>query len=62
MSLLFLIPFIIGLIADYVSTQLPDEGAEILSITSALTLLLSVVLAPWQLKLLLLMLLLRKIH
>lgn len=59
MSLLFLIPLTIGLVTGYVSKCLTDEEASLLGLASAISLGLSLVLAPWQIQLLLLLLIVR---
>ncbi len=56
-SLLFLIPLGIGLISAYLSQKAVDDLAEIIDFASTVNLILSVILAPWQLHLLLIMLL-----
>lgn len=49
MSLFFLLPLVIGLTAAHLSQQAVDDLAEILGIASGISLMLSLVLAPWQL-------------
>lgn len=49
MSLFFLIPLVIGLAAAHLSQQAVDDLAEILGVASGSSLMLSLVLAPWQL-------------
>jgi hypothetical protein len=57
MSLTFLIPLGIGLITVYFSQQAIDDLAELINFTSVISLILSVILAPWELKFLLFVLL-----
>lgn len=49
MSLFFLIPLVIGLATAHLSQQTVDDLAEILGVASGISLMLSLVLAPWQL-------------
>lgn len=54
MSLLFLIPLVIGLVAARSSRRCTDDLAELTGFVAALSLILSLVLAPWQILFLLL--------
>lgn len=54
MSLLFLIPLVIGLLAARSSKKCTDDLAELTGFVAALSLILSLVLAPWQILFLLL--------
>lgn len=49
MSLFFLIPLAIGLATTHLSQRAVDDLAEILGVASGISLMLSLVLAPWQL-------------
>lgn len=48
MSLFFLIPLAVGLAIVHISQRAVDDLAEILGVASGISLLLSLVLAPWQ--------------
>jgi hypothetical protein len=48
MSLSFLIPLAVGLAIDHISQRAIDDLAEILGVASGISLMLSLVLAPWQ--------------
>jgi len=50
MSLLFLIPLVVSLITAAISQKSTDDLAEILGLSSLVGLFLSLVLAPWQLQ------------
>lgn len=54
MSLLFLIPLVIGLLAARSSKRYANDLAELIGFVAALSLILSLVLAPWQILFLLL--------
>jgi hypothetical protein len=58
MPLYFLIPLAIGLATAHLSQQAAADLAEFLGVASGTSLLLSLVLAPWQLLLLMMMVLL----
>jgi hypothetical protein len=63
MSLSFLIPLMIALIAGYISQQLADTDLTVFwGLASVISWLLSVALAPWQLQFLLLVFLLFSIE
>ncbi|MGH1395939.1 MAG: hypothetical protein ACRAVC_18215 [Trichormus sp.] len=54
MPLFFLIPLVTGLATGYISQKCHDETAYIISLFTILSLILSLILAPWQIQLLLL--------
>ncbi|WP_066377171.1 MULTISPECIES: hypothetical protein [unclassified Anabaena] len=54
MPLLFLIPLVTGLATGYISKKCHDEIAYLVSIFTILSLILSLVLAPWPIQLVLL--------
>lgn len=56
MRLFFLIPLTISLAASYVFKNSADEIAELTGLVIVVSLILSLVLAPWQFQLLVLML------
>lgn len=56
MRLLFLVPLMLGLVVSYIFNDSADETAEIVGLVTAAGLALSLVLAPWQLQILVLML------
>lgn len=56
MHLLFLIPLTTGLVAGYIFKDCADEMAYLTGVLAAISLILSLVLAPWQIQLLILML------
>lgn len=56
MHLIFLIPLMTGLAAGYILKNCADEMAYLTGSVAAFSLILSLVLAPWQLQLLVLML------
>lgn len=57
MSFFFLIPLATGLATTHLSQEAAADLAEILGVASGISLLLSLVLAPWQILLLMMMLL-----
>jgi hypothetical protein len=56
MRLLFLIPIATGLISGYIAQKSDDEMAYLTSAFAIFSLLLSLILAPWQIQLLILLL------
>ena len=56
MPLFFLIPLFTGLITGYLSKKCNDEIAYITGLFAVISLILSLVLAPWQIQLVLLIL------
>ena len=58
MCLLFLIPLTITLVAGYIFKDSAADIAELMILTTVFSLILSLVLAPWQLQLLVLILVL----
>jgi len=54
MPLFFLIPLVTGLATGYISQKCRDEIGYIISIFTIISLILSLILAPWQVQLLLL--------
>jgi hypothetical protein len=56
MPLFFLIPLFTGLVTGYFSKQCHDEIAYITGLFTVISLVLSLVLAPWQIQLVLLVL------
>ena len=54
MCLLFLIPLTITLVAGYIFKDSAADIAELMILTTVFSLILSLVLAPWQLQLLVL--------
>lgn len=56
MSLLFLIPLTIGLAVSYLFKNSTDDIAELTSLSTVACLIVSLILAPWQLKVVVLML------
>lgn len=56
MHLLFLIPLMTSIVAGYIFKNSADELADITDSVTLVSLILSLVLAPWQLQLLVLML------
>ena len=56
MCLLFLIPLTITLVAGYIFKDSAADIAELMILTTVFSLILSLVLAPWQLQLLVLIL------
>lgn len=55
MSLLFLVPMTLSLVTASMAQKANDDLAEIIGLAAILSLLLSFVLAPWQLQLLILL-------
>jgi len=55
MSLFFLIPMSLSLAIAVISQQSSDDLAEITGLAAIVTLILSLVLAPWQLQLFILL-------
>jgi hypothetical protein len=55
MPMFFLVPLVAGLATGYISKKCQDEVAYLTSIFTVLSLVLSLVLAPWQIQALLLM-------
>jgi len=58
MPMLFLVPLVAGIATGYISKKCQDELAYLTGIFTALSLVLSLVLAPWQIQALLLILVL----
>lgn len=56
MDLLFLFPLTISLVAGYIFKNSADEIAYLMGSVTVVSIILSLVLAPWQLQLLVLML------
>ena len=56
MALFFLIPLFAGLATGYLSKRCSDELAYITSVFTIVSLVVSIVLAPWQIQLMLLVL------
>jgi hypothetical protein len=54
MPLFFLIPLATGLATGYISQKCHDETGYIISLFTILSLILSLILAPWQIQLFLL--------
>jgi predicted membrane protein len=54
MPLLFIIPLLAGLIAGYIFKTSTDEIGQLTGVVAAISLILSLVLAPWQLQVLIL--------
>jgi predicted membrane protein len=54
MPLLFLIPLFTGLVTGYIFKNSTDEIGQIIGVVAAISLVLSLILAPWQVQLLLL--------
>ncbi len=54
MPLLFVIPLLTGLIAGYIFKTTTDEIGQLTGVVAAISLILSLVLAPWQLQVLML--------
>jgi hypothetical protein len=54
MPLFFLIPLFTGLATGYISQKCHDEIGYIISLFTILSLILSLILAPWQIQLFLL--------
>ncbi|BAT55553.1 hypothetical protein NOS3756_45410 [Nostoc sp. NIES-3756] len=54
MPMFFLVPLVAGLATGYISKKCQDEVAYLTSIFTVLSLVLSLVLAPWQIQALLL--------
>ncbi|MFB2769760.1 DUF4278 domain-containing protein [Pelatocladus sp. BLCC-F211] len=54
MTLLFVIPLFTGLVAGYVFKKSTDEIGQIIGVVAAISLALGLILAPWQVQLLLL--------
>lgn len=55
MSLFFLIPMSFSLVIAVISQQVSDDLAEITGLAAIVALILSLVLAPWQLQLFILL-------
>lgn len=55
MSLFFLIPMMVGFVTASISRKSADDLAEIVGLASILSLALSLVLAPWQIQLIILL-------
>jgi len=58
MKLVFLIPLTIGLVTGYISQNADEDIKYITAVISAITLILSLIFAPWQIQLLILILVL----
>jgi hypothetical protein len=58
MALFFLVPLLTGLVTGYLSKKCHDEVAYLISVFTVISLFVSLVLAPWQIQLLLLILVL----
>jgi hypothetical protein len=56
MSLIFLLPMSLSLVIAVISQQSSDDLAEITGLAAIVSLILSLVLAPWQLQLFILLL------
>lgn len=56
MPLFFLIPLFVGLLTGYISKKCHDEIAYIISLFTIISLILSLILAPWQIQVVLLIL------
>ncbi|ABA21158.1 conserved hypothetical protein [Trichormus variabilis ATCC 29413] len=54
MPMFFLVPLLAGLATGYISQKCQDEVAYIISTFTVLSLIVSLVLAPWQIQTLLL--------
>lgn len=54
MPMFFLVPLLAGLTTGYISKKCQDEVAYLTGIFTVLSLVLSLVLAPWQIQVLLL--------
>ncbi|MBD2254495.1 hypothetical protein [Nostoc parmelioides] len=54
MPMFFLVPLVAGLATGYISKKCQDEVAYIISTFTVLSLIVSLVLAPWQIQTLLL--------
>ncbi len=54
MPLLFVIPLFTGLVAGYIFKKSTDEIGQIIGVVAAISLALGLILAPWQVQLLLL--------
>jgi predicted membrane protein len=54
MTLLFVIPIFTGLVAGYIFKKSTDEIGQIIGVVAAISLALGLILAPWQVQLLLL--------
>lgn len=55
MHLLFLIPLIFGLVASYIALNAEAEIAYLTAVITAISLTISLILAPWQIQLLILL-------
>jgi len=62
MPLFFLVPLFTGLVTGYISKKCHDEVAYLISVFTAISLFVSLVLAPWQFQLMLLILVLISTH
>ncbi|AKG23555.1 hypothetical protein [Calothrix sp. 336/3] len=51
MPLFFLIPLSMGLVTGYVYQKTTDEIGQLIGIVAVISLVLSIVLAPWQIQL-----------
>jgi uncharacterized membrane protein (Fun14 family) len=56
MALFFLVPLFTGLVTGYLSKKCHDEVAYLIGVFTVISLFISLVLAPWQIQLLLLIL------
>ncbi len=56
MHLFFLIPLVTSLVAGYIFNNYADEMAYLMGSITVVSIILSLVLAPWQIQLLILML------
>ena len=55
MHLLFLIPLLLGLVAGYISQNAATEIAYLTTTISIVSLFASIIIAPWQIQLLILL-------
>jgi uncharacterized membrane protein (Fun14 family) len=62
MPLFFLVPLFTGLVTGYLSKKCHDEVAYLIGVFTTISLFISLVLAPWQIQLILLMLVLISTH
>lgn len=62
MPLFFLVPLFTGLVTGYLSQKCHDEVAYLIGVFTAISLFVSLVLAPWQIQLVLLILVLISTH
>ncbi|MBD2345498.1 hypothetical protein [Anabaena subtropica] len=55
MPMFFLVPLVAGLATGYISKKCQDEVAYIIGTFTVLSLMVSLILAPWQIQVMLLM-------